>query len=59
MKQQSQPLEAQPTLITYGSRTVGNLRQSKRIRQGKELGRHRKLVITPETTVKELKVQVR
>ena len=57
-KQLSRPQESQPTLITYGSRKVGNLRQSKRIRQVKELGRRKKLDITPEMTVKELKVQV-
>lgn len=57
-KQLSQPQETQPTLITYGSRKVGGLRQSKRIRQVKDLGRRKKLVITPQTTVKELKMQV-
>lgn len=50
---------AQSTLITYGSRKAGALRQSRRIRQGKELGRRRKVTITRTMTVKDLKVQVR
>lgn len=54
----SLPQEVQPTLVTYGSRKVGGMRQSKRIRQVREMGRRRKLTITPETTVKELKIQI-
>ena len=58
-KQQSQPQDAQPTLVTYGSRKIGGMRQSKRIRQVKELGKRKKLTIMPAMTVKELKIQVR
>lgn len=57
-KQLSQPAEVRPAVVTYGSKKVGNLRQSKRIRQVKELGRRKKLTISPNTTVKDLKVQI-
>ncbi|EKM55145.1 uncharacterized protein PHACADRAFT_94093 [Phanerochaete carnosa HHB-10118-sp] len=57
-EQLSQPAEARPTVVTYGSKKIGNLRQSKRIRQTRELGRRRKLIITPDMTVKDLKIQI-
>jgi hypothetical protein len=49
---------AQQTLITYGSRMAGPVRQSRRIRQVKEAGRKRKITITQTMSLKDLKVQV-
>lgn len=48
----------QPFPITYGSRKVNGVRQSKRIRQVNGQNKRRKLGITKEMTVKELKVEV-
>ncbi|KAL4247306.1 peptidase C19 family protein [Abortiporus biennis] len=51
-----EPTPGPSTLHTYGSRKVGGLRQSKRIRQGKAVNRRRKVLITRWMTVKELKI---
>ncbi|KAJ3545017.1 hypothetical protein NM688_g5677 [Phlebia brevispora] len=48
----------QTTLTTYGSRTVGNLRQSKRIRQVGAFGRRKKVAVTRTTTIKDLKIKI-
>ncbi|TCD68915.1 hypothetical protein EIP91_009466 [Steccherinum ochraceum] len=44
--------------ITYGSRKVNGVRQSKRIRQVNGRHRQRKITITREMTVKELKIEI-
>ncbi|KAH9951255.1 cysteine proteinase [Amylocystis lapponica] len=44
------------TMITYGSRNTGGVRQSNRIRQGKDLGKRRRVTITKTMTVKDLKI---
>lgn len=48
----------QPTLITYGSRKNGGVRQSRRIRQVKESGRKRKIAVLRNMTVKDVKITV-
>ncbi|TFY64882.1 hypothetical protein EVJ58_g2344 [Rhodofomes roseus] len=46
------------TLVTYGSRKNGALRQSSRIRQVKEQGKRRRVTITSAMSVKELKISL-
>ncbi|KAI0086174.1 cysteine proteinase [Irpex rosettiformis] len=48
----------QQTLITYGSRRGGAVRQSKRIRQVKESGRKRKFGVLRNMTLRELKILI-
>jgi ubiquitin carboxyl-terminal hydrolase 48 len=47
-----------PHTLTCGVRKVGALRQSKRLRQVKEQGERRRLPISRDTTVKDIKVMV-
>ncbi|KAI0345367.1 cysteine proteinase [Trametopsis cervina] len=49
---------AQPTLITYGSRKSGPIRQSRRIRQVKDVGRKEKIPVTRTMSVKDVKVLI-
>ena len=49
----------QPGLITYGSRKVNGIRQSKRIRQVNGHDKKAKVTINREMTVKALKIEVR
>lgn len=53
----ARPLQ-QSTLLTYGSRRNGTVRQSNRIRQSKHAGKHHAVSITKEMTVKSLKIMV-
>ncbi|EPT06051.1 hypothetical protein FOMPIDRAFT_1034036 [Fomitopsis schrenkii] len=45
-----------PTFITYGSKKTSGLRQSRRIREGKERGKRCRVTITNDMLVKDLKV---
>lgn len=47
-----------PTFITYGSKKTSGLRQSRRIREGKERGKRCRVTITNDMLVKDLKVLV-
>jgi hypothetical protein len=47
-----------PLTMKYGSRTTGATRQSTRIRQVKDKGGKRKLTISKQSTVKDMKVMV-
>ncbi|GBE82261.1 cysteine proteinase [Sparassis latifolia] len=44
------------TLMTYGSRKSGGLRQSNRLRQAKDYGKRRRVTITKNMRVKDLKI---
>ena len=48
----------QSSLLTYGSRKAGGVRQSTRIRQVKALGKRRRVTVTKDMSVKDLKVMV-
>ncbi|OCH88183.1 cysteine proteinase [Obba rivulosa] len=48
----------QSSLLTYGSRKAGGLRQSTRIRQVKALGKRRRVTVTKDMSVKDLKILV-
>ncbi|KAI0748066.1 cysteine proteinase [Daedaleopsis nitida] len=48
----------QMTLTTYGKRANEGSRKSKRIRQGREYGKRRKITITKAMSVKDLKVML-
>ena len=45
----------QTTLLTYGSR----VRQSKRIRQARDIGKRKKVPATRNMTIKDLKIKAR
>ncbi|KAJ8496755.1 hypothetical protein ONZ45_g12333 [Pleurotus djamor] len=49
--------KAKPDIVTYGSLQTG-ARQSKRLRQVKESGEKRRLNITKQSTVKDIKVMI-
>ena len=59
VKELPQRKPVQMTLTTYGSRTVGNLRQSKRLRQVGVFGKRKKVAVSRTTTIRDLKVKVR
>ncbi|EMD38059.1 hypothetical protein CERSUDRAFT_113204 [Gelatoporia subvermispora B] len=48
----------QSSLLTYGSRKTGGVRQSTRIRQVKALGKRRRATVTKDMSVKDMKVML-
>jgi len=57
-EESSQQIKYKPptAIMTYGSRKVGGLRQSNRIRQGKDQGRRCRVTIMKTMSVKDLKL---
>ena len=47
-----------PALVTYGSKKTSGLRQSRRIKEVKDRSKRRRVTITSEMSVKDLKVLV-
>ncbi|CAL1704590.1 unnamed protein product [Somion occarium] len=54
----AEPSTTKPLPRTYGSRSIGGVRQSKRIRQAKKQERQSRVTISRSTTVKELKMKI-